>query len=70
MLTCRRTIGDFEVAYNLPPPLLNSPYSDGPCSIRFSRLKTLDACSGTPSPAEIVERHNQLVIKSLVSFPM
>ena len=35
--------------------------SDGPCAIRYSRLKTSDASISNPSPAEIVQRHNQLV---------
>lgn len=35
--------------------------ADGPCAVRYSRLKISDASISNPSPAEIVQRHNQLV---------
>jgi len=34
---------------------------DGPCVIRFSRLRTSDTAAYHPSPAEIVERHNRVL---------
>ena len=33
--------------------------TDGPCSIRVSRLKIADTAISSPTPAEIVKRHNK-----------
>lgn len=56
----------FSPCMPLPPPPPRHTHlpsslsaSDGPCAIRFSRLKSSDAAAYNPSPAEIVRRHNQ-----------
>jgi hypothetical protein len=38
---------------------------DGPCSIRVSRLKIADTAISSPTPAEIVKRHNKVLSVSV-----